>query len=104
MVLVLACQNKWIQVGTYIVPCMFLKLLLWSGYVVPHTDGLQASVWLYHVAILRFVLTAKNVNNTLLLSVSFRRIYVWGFFFSEWETEKGKMLGDISFCLNIHWC
>ena len=27
-----------------------------------------------------------------------------GFFFPEWETEKGKMLGNISFCLNIHWC
>ena len=76
-----------------VVLCMFLKLLLWSGYVVPHTDP-QASVWLYHVAILRFVLTAKNVNKTSLLSVSF----------SEWETEKGKMLGNISFCLNIHWC
>ena len=27
-----------------------------------------------------------------------------GVFFSEWETEKGKLLGNISFCLNIHWC
>ena len=26
------------------------------------------------------------------------------FFFLEWETEKGKMLGNICFCLNIHWC
>ena len=88
-----------------VVPCMFLKLLLWSGYVVPHTDP-QASVWLYHVAILRFMLTAKNVNNTSLLSVSFRRIclFFFCFFFPEWETEKGKMLGNITFCLNIHWC
>ena len=62
-----------------VVPCMFQKLLLWSGYVVPHTDP-QASVWLYHVAILRFVLTAKNVNNTSLLSASFRRIPMSGLF------------------------
>ena len=74
-----------------VVPCMFLKLLLWSGYVVPHTDP-QASVWLYHVAILRFVLTAKNVNNTSLLSVSFRRIClgIYLFFFRNGKLRKGK--------------
>ena len=82
-------------------------ILLWSGYVVPHTDP-QASVWLYHVAILRFVLTAKNVNNTSLLSVSFRPICL--FFvclfvcFRNGKLRKGKRLGNISFCLNIHWC
>ena len=51
-----------------------------------------------YLAILRFVLTAKNVNN----SASFRRICLG--VFSEWETEKGEMLGNISFYLNIHWC
>ena len=30
-----------------VVPCIFLKFLLWRGYVVSHTDP-QASVWLYH--------------------------------------------------------
>ena len=36
-----------------VVPYMFLKLLLWSGYVVPHTDP-QVSVWLYHVLIFSY--------------------------------------------------
>ena len=83
-----------------VVPCMFLKLLLWSGYVVPHTDpGKRVCGCTMYLAILRFALTAKNVNNTSLVHLS--DALCLGVFFGMGNWEKG--LGNISFCLNIHW-
>ena len=99
-----------------VVPCMFLKLSLWSGYVVPHTDPLFIEtgqpVYLKRVcgctmylAIYSFNYTSLCVNRKEckqhLASASFRRI-MSGCIFGMGNWEKG--LRNISFCLNIHWC
>ena len=46
----------------------------------------------------------KECKQHLATECIFQTSVFFFFFFSEWETEKGKMLGNISFCLNIHWC
>ena len=76
---------------------MFLKLLLWSGYFVPHTDP-QVSVsvccctmYLY-LAILRFVLTAKNINNN-----SFKCIFHVWVYFRNGKLRKGKCWETLDF-------
>ena len=62
-----------------------------------HTDP-QASVWLYHVlSYTSLCVNRKECKH--LASASFRCICLG--VFSEWETEKGELLRNISFCLYI---